>query len=72
MQSIFITEKFTLYEESGVKEYWIVYPTDKAVHVFLLQDNGAYDAGTLYEFKGSVPVHIFNNHLIDMNDIFGM
>jgi len=63
-------EKFTLYEESGVKEYWIVHPKEKAIHVFLLQENGKYDPGTLYEWEGQVPVHIFNNQSIDMADIF--
>jgi Uma2 family endonuclease len=65
-----VTEKFDLYEESGVKEYWIVYPGDKAIHVFLLQENGKYDEGVLYDWEGKVPVHIFNDYSIDMNDIF--
>ncbi|MDR1610144.1 MAG: Uma2 family endonuclease, partial [Candidatus Symbiothrix sp.] len=32
-----LNEKFFLYEESGVKEYWVVYPMEKAITVFLLQ-----------------------------------
>jgi Uma2 family endonuclease len=66
-----VTEKFTLYEESGVKEYWIVHPNDKVIQVFLLQDDGKYDAGVMYEFEGQVPVYIFDNYPIDLNDIFG-
>ena len=65
-----ITEKFAIYEEYGVKEYWIVYPKDKAIHVFLLQDNRKYNTGTLYEFGAKVPVHVFDDYLIDLNDIF--
>jgi len=65
-----MNEKFALYEEHGVKEYWIVYPNDKAVHVFLLQEDGKYNAGTTYELEGKVPVHIFDNYLIDLDDIF--
>ena len=65
-----VTEKFVLYEEFGVKEYWIVHPKDKAITVFLLQKDGKYNAGTIYELKGKVPVHIFDNYLIDLNDIF--
>ena len=65
-----ITEKFALYEEFGVKEYWIVYPKDKAVHAFLLRDDGKFDAGTLYELEGQIPVHVFDGYSIDMNDIF--
>jgi Uma2 family endonuclease len=66
-----LTEKFTLYEESGVKEYWIVYPLDKVIHVFLLQEDGKYDVGVAYESEGQIPVSIFDNHPIDLADIFG-
>jgi len=64
------TDKFVLYEEAGVKEYWIVYPDSKAITVFLLQDDGKYDAGCVYELEGQVPVHIFNGSPIDLDDIF--
>ena len=65
-----MTEKFNLYEEHGVKEYWIAYPESEAIHVFLLQEDGKYNAGTLYEFEGKVPVHLFGDYLIDLKDIF--
>jgi len=63
-------EKFFLYEEHGVREYWIVHPKDKTVHAFVLQSDGKYDAGSLYEREGKVPVHIFDNYPIDLEDIF--
>jgi len=65
-----VSDKFTLYEESGVKEYWIVHPKDKSINAFILQEDGKYDVGTLYELEGKVPVGIFNNCFIDLNDIF--
>ena len=65
-----VTLKFDLYEKSGVKEYWIVYPNDKAINVFLLQDDGKYNDGVIYEFETKVPVHIFNDYEIDLNEIF--
>ena len=65
-----VFDKFALYEEFGVTEYWIVHPMDKAISVFLLQENGKYDEGTTYELEGKIPVNIFNNYLIDLNDIF--
>ena len=63
-------EKFMLYEEHGVKEYWIVHPGDKTIQIFLLQDHGKYNDGTFYEFEGKVPVHVFDDYLIDLDDIF--
>ena len=65
-----LSDKFSLYQESGVKEYWIVYPDSQAITVFLLQDDGKYDAGSVYEFEGQVPVHIFDDSPIDLDDIF--
>ena len=65
-----IREKFDLYERSGVREYWIVYPSDQGLTVYILQENGKYDAGTTYEFTGKVPVGIFKGLEIDLKELF--
>ena len=65
-----LCEKFILYEESGVKEYWIVYPESKDITVYLLQDDSKYDTGKVYEFEGQIPVHVFDNITINIEDIF--
>ena len=65
--------KFNLYEESGVKEYWVVYPADKAASVFILQPNGKYDAGKTYEvLRGTtkVPVKTLKGLVIDLEELF--
>ena len=62
--------KFNLYEVAGVREYWIVDPKTKVVHVFLLQPNGKYDLGTAYESGQKAPVHILQGLEIDLNKIF--
>ena len=41
------------------------------LNVFLLQKNGKYDEGVTYEWGGQIPVHIFQDHPIDLEDIFG-
>ena len=51
-----LNEKFNIYEAGGVKEYWVVSPKEKGINVFILQDNGKYDAGTVYEKDAQVPV----------------
>ena len=65
-----LKDKFDIYEKHGVREYWIVYPKDKAVNIFLLQDDGKYDAGRLYDRAGQIPVNIFDGYSIDFDDIF--
>jgi Uma2 family endonuclease len=46
-----LNDKFKLYEEAGVKEYWVIFPGDRSLMVFLLQKNGQFDDGTLYGMK---------------------
>ena len=62
--------KFNLYETAGVKEYWIVDPKAKVVNIFLLQPDGKYDLGTVYECNQKAPVHIFKGLEIDLNELF--
>ncbi|MDR2562448.1 MAG: Uma2 family endonuclease [Prevotellaceae bacterium] len=61
--------KFKLYEAAGVREYWVVFPSDKFVLQFILQADGKFDEGTNYE-KGEVPIHIFDGLTIDLKDVF--
>lgn len=46
--------KFALYEENGVAEYWIVFPGEKSVAVYLLQD-GQYQLRGEYYQPGLIP-----------------
>jgi Uma2 family endonuclease len=65
-----LNEKFHLYEATGVREYWIVYPEKDVLKVFLLQENGKYDEGTIYVKTGKAPVHIFEGLYIDLKKLF--
>jgi Uma2 family endonuclease len=51
-----LNEKFNLYEAAGVKEYWVVSPQEKGINVFLLQANGKFDEGAVYEGDTQAPV----------------
>jgi len=62
--------KFNLYEKSGVREYWIVDPKEKTVHIFLLQPDGKYNKGTIYECNQKAPVYIFEGLEIDLQELF--
>ncbi|MVM41776.1 Uma2 family endonuclease [Spirosoma sp. HMF3257] len=62
------SEKFNLYEESGVREYWIVQPKEKAVNVYVLED-GQYALVDVYE-SGEIPSCIFPDLLISHDRIF--
>jgi Uma2 family endonuclease len=64
-----LNEKFHLYESAGVREYWTIDPPKKTLTVFLLQENGKFDTGTIYK-KGKAPVAIFEGLKIDLKKLF--
>ena len=37
-----LNEKFDVYEEAGVKEYWVVHPEEQTVLVYLLNEQGKF------------------------------
>jgi hypothetical protein len=52
-----------------LKNSRFVFPADKEIQIFLLQPEGKYDNGTLYE-TGKISVNIFDGIEIDLNDLF--
>jgi Uma2 family endonuclease len=62
--------KFELYEEAGVKEYWIIYPEEESLAVFLLNENARYNGATLYAGKDQVFSKAIPGLMIDTKEIF--
>jgi Uma2 family endonuclease len=66
-----IRDKFDIYQEHGVREYWIVSPNDENVTVFVLDENGKFQFSGMYAGDDKIPVHIFNGDLkIDLLEVF--
>lgn len=65
-----VKDKFFLYEKSGVKEYWLVYPGEKTVMVYKLGEDGKYGRPEVYSEEESVKVGIFQRLNIDLREIF--
>jgi Uma2 family endonuclease len=65
-----VKDKFFLYERSGVKEYWLVYPNEKTVMVYKLGENGKYGRPEVYSEEDSVKVGIFQELNIELKEIF--
>jgi len=64
-----LKEKYELYQKFGVKEYWIVFPSEKVIQKFVLLSKK-------YELKGSfvegdiISPDIFPDLKINVDDIF--
>ena len=60
--------KFELYQESGVREYWLVEPSQNAVLIYVLDETGKYVG--LQPAVESVQSSIFPELKIDLGQIF--
>ncbi|MCL1997072.1 MAG: Uma2 family endonuclease [Defluviitaleaceae bacterium] len=60
--------KYKKYESAGVKEYWIVNPTDQTVEAHTLE-KGIYRKN-VYAKIGSVPITILDGFFVAIEDIF--
>ena len=61
--------KFDLYEENGVKEYWIVNPTDKTVLIYTLLE-GKYIGSRPFTTDTVIQSPTFSDLKVDVNKIF--
>lgn len=62
--------KYDLYQESGVTEYWLVFPYEQIVQQFVLDDSGKYQLCALYPGNETATPHLFPDLQIDLNDVF--
>jgi len=64
-----LRKKFSVYEHSGVGEYWIVDPDLKKVEIYW-NDNQKFKIFSEAETKGTVSSKIINGFIISPDDIF--
>lgn len=61
--------KFDLYEESGVREYWVVFPGEKTVLTYVLE-NEQYELAAEYAAPGPMPVAVLPGLAVEWADVF--
>lgn len=62
--------KLDLYEQAGVREYWVVHPTDHTIMVFKLAEDGRYGRYEMYEQSEQLIVGMFPELILDLSEIF--
>ena len=63
-------EKFEVYEENGVREYWIVSPVEKNIAVFYLNENNKFIGLRPVADNEFLTSTIFPDLQVDLNEVF--
>lgn len=64
-----LNDKFSIYEEFGVKEYWVVFPGEQSITIFTLQEDKLEKWKVLGK-DSELSSSIFPNLSFKMSDIF--
>lgn len=65
-----IKDKYELYEEAGVLEYWVAYPEEESIIIFLLNENNKYDGAKAYAGDDTIYSKSVPGFAINLTDIF--
>ncbi|MDH5404532.1 MAG: Uma2 family endonuclease [Candidatus Heimdallarchaeota archaeon] len=63
--------KYQLYEQNKVKEYWIVYPDEKLIKLYLFDENsGNYTEGNIFTIDDEITSSILQGFKIPVKLVF--
>lgn len=62
--------KYELYEESGVQEYWVVYPYEENLLQFVLNDQQKYVLKKIYVTNDVVTSTLFADLQVNLEEVF--
>ena len=65
-----LQNKFEIYEENGVQEYWIVSPQDKTFLKYTLNQEGVYTASKLLPSDAEVTTPILPGFVLKLEEVF--
>lgn len=66
-----IVDKFEIYAENGVPEYWIVRPTEQSIQKFVIDiDTNEYQFKGIFAINSTITSSVLPNLEIEINDVF--
>ncbi len=62
--------KKALYEKAGVREFWLVSPTDRLIRVYRLEKDGLFGRDDVYDETAQIGIALFEGLSIDCRRVF--
>ncbi|HMI05063.1 MAG TPA: Uma2 family endonuclease [Pedobacter sp.] len=65
-----LDNKFKIYEEFGVREYWIVHPSERSLIQYLLNEDGIFVAGKPYTSGDDLVSDLLPGFRLNIDELF--
>lgn len=65
-----LVNKYEVYEEAGVREYWIVSPSDKTFFKYILDEEGKFQPTKLLTIGEEVTTSVLPGFTLNLEDVF--
>jgi Uma2 family endonuclease len=65
-----IKNKFNLYEEFGVREYWIAYPAEKIIQVYRITADNRYGRPEIYSAGDKIKSEAVEGLVVELQSVF--
>lgn len=66
-----LLQKYSIYERSGVLEYWVISPAEKTFLKYRLDKNGKYQASKLFTLSEKIQSAILPGFELSLDEVFG-
>lgn len=65
-----LNHKYELYRSYGVREYWVVFPTEKSMLIYKLDKSGEYVSSRLFTRSDIVDSSVLDGFSLDLSEVF--
>jgi len=65
-----LLHKYKVYEEFGVKEYWVVSQSDQGILIYTLDDQGKFQPSKIFTLSEEVTSTVLPGFVLKLDDVF--
>lgn len=65
-----LLDKYRIYEEFGVKEYWVVSQSDQYILIYTLDDKGKFQPSKIFTLSEEITSSVLPDFVLKLDDVF--
>jgi Uma2 family endonuclease len=65
-----LLNKYKVYEEFGVKEYWVVSQSDQSILIYTLDDLGKFQPSKIFTLSEKITSSVLPGFVLNLDDVF--